>query len=88
MVLEAIPSELAGKITAEVSIPTIGIGAGPDCSGQVLVINDMIGLNSEAAKMRFNKEYCALRETIQASVQEYAKEVRQGAFPEHCHSYN
>jgi 3-methyl-2-oxobutanoate hydroxymethyltransferase len=88
VVLEAIPSELAGKITAEISIPTIGIGAGTQCNGQVLVINDMIGLNSEAAKMRFNKEYCVLRDTIQTSVQEYANEVRQGNFPEHRHCYS
>lgn len=88
LVLEAIPAELAGKITAEISIPTIGIGAGPQCNGQVLVINDMMGLNSEAPKMRFNKEYCVLRDTIQAGVQQYTNEVKDGFFPEQGHSYS
>ncbi len=87
LVLEAIPAPLAREITASVAIPTIGIGAGADCDGQVLVANDMLGLNSSRAPMQFNKEYCVLRDMIAGAVNQYAKEVRKGAFPAAEHSY-
>ncbi len=87
LVLEAIPAPLAREITASVAIPTIGIGAGADCDGQVLVANDMLGLNSSRAPMQFNKEYCVLRDMIAGAVNQYAKEVREGAFPAAEHSY-
>ena len=88
LVIEGVPAELASQITGRLSIPTIGIGAGPDCDGQVLVINDMVGLNREAAPMRFNKEYCAVRTSIREAAQSYARDVRQGSFPEPQHSYH
>lgn len=87
VVLEAIPSSLAQEITAALTIPTIGIGAGPECNGQVLVINDLIGLNQSEAPMRFNKEYCAVRTSIQQAVESFATEVRAGTFPDSSYSY-
>jgi len=87
VVLEAIPASLAREITAALSIPTIGIGAGPDCDGQVLVINDLVGLNQARAPMRFNKEYCAVRSTIDDAVGSFAAEVRAGIFPGPSHCY-
>ena len=88
LVLEGIPAELAADITAAVSIPTIGIGAGAACDGQVLVINDMVGLNEDQAPMRFNKEYCAVRDLIRGAAERFADEVRAGAFPQAEHSYS
>jgi 3-methyl-2-oxobutanoate hydroxymethyltransferase len=87
LVLEGIPADLAGKITAKLQIPTIGIGAGPDCDGQVLVTHDLLGLNEQRAPMKFTKEYVALREIIQNAVQQYVREVREGLFPAEEHSY-
>lgn len=87
LVLEAIPAALAAEITAALTIPTIGIGAGPSCDGQVLVINDLIGLNQEEAPMRFNKEYCAVRAVIDEAVETFATEVRTGVFPCEAYSY-
>ncbi len=80
VVLECIPSSLAAKITAAVQIPTIGIGAGPDCDGQVLVINDLLGLTSGYVP-RFVKAYADLKTTIAAAVTQYRDDVREGAFP-------
>lgn len=88
LVLEGIPNELAEFITQTVSIPTIGIGAGAACDGQVLVINDMIGLNAQTAPMRFNKEYCSVREIIREAVSSFAKDVREGAFPTAAHGWS
>lgn len=87
LVLEAIPAALAAEITAALTIPTIGIGAGPNCDGQVLVINDLIGLNQAKAPMRFNKEYCAVRTLIDEAVETFSTEVRAGAFPCDAYSY-
>ncbi|MEX0711189.1 MAG: 3-methyl-2-oxobutanoate hydroxymethyltransferase, partial [Pirellulales bacterium] len=72
---------LAAKITAAVSIPTIGIGAGPACDGQVLVIHDLLGLTSGYVP-RFVKAYADLRQTITDAVTQYRNEVRDGAFPD------
>jgi 3-methyl-2-oxobutanoate hydroxymethyltransferase len=87
LVLEGIPADLARNITETLSIPTIGIGAGSACDGQVLVINDLIGLNQSEAPMRFNKEYCSVRTSIQDAVESFAEEVRTGAFPDESYSY-
>ena len=80
IVLEHIPAELAAQISQKLVIPTIGIGAGPDCDGQVLVINDLLGLSVRLPP--FAKAYTNLRETITEAVQNYAMEVREGKFPE------
>ncbi|MEA5532550.1 3-methyl-2-oxobutanoate hydroxymethyltransferase [Crocosphaera sp. XPORK-15E] len=80
LVLEHIPSQLSRAITAKIPIPTIGIGAGPDCDGQVLVTADLLGLSPK--KPPFAKSYVNLREIITEAVGEFAKEVREGQFPE------
>lgn len=81
IVLEHIPSELASQITQKLSIPTIGIGAGPYCDGQVLVTTDVLGLSSR--KPPFAKAYTDLTEVITQAVQTYCAEVREKKFPEH-----
>ncbi len=80
LVLESIPMELAETITQEVKIPTIGIGAGPHCDGQVLVIYDMLGMN-EDFKPKFLKRYAEMGSTVREAVAAYADEVRAGIFP-------
>lgn len=87
IVLEAIPAPLAAAITARVSVPTIGIGAGADCDGQVLVLHDMLGLYSEFTP-RFVKRYAELGTLMEQAVRGYAEEVRSGAFPTPAHSFN
>lgn len=87
IVLEAIPASLAKEITEAVSIPTIGIGAGPACDGQVLVTYDMVGLNTDSAPMKFNKEFCQVRTLIREAAKAYVKEVTTGNFPALKHSY-
>ena len=89
MVLEGVPAKLAQRITAEVSVPTIGIGAGPDCDGQVLVINDMLGM-FKGHIPKFVKKFANLEPIIIAALQEYKREVEEGTFPaeEHCFSIN
>lgn len=81
IVLEAIPSDLARRVTAQVSVPTIGIGAGPECDGQILVSYDMLGLFDEFVPS-FVKQYAHLAETVLTATQQYADDVRQGRFPE------
>jgi 3-methyl-2-oxobutanoate hydroxymethyltransferase len=87
LVLEAVPSPVAARITEALDIPTIGIGAGPDCDGQVLVWHDLLGLY-EGHAPRFVKQYADLAPTIGAAVELYASEVREGAFPEERHTYS
>jgi 3-methyl-2-oxobutanoate hydroxymethyltransferase len=87
IVLECIPSPLAKSITQAVSIPTIGIGAGPDCDGQVLVVNDMLGL-FERFTPKFVKKYATLNKNIKRSVKKYVKEVKEGTFPDKSHSFS
>jgi 3-methyl-2-oxobutanoate hydroxymethyltransferase len=87
IVLEAVPSPVAARITAALDIPTIGIGAGPDCDGQVLVWHDLLGLY-EGHAPRFVKQYADLAPTIGAAVERYAGEVRDGTFPEQQHTYS
>jgi 3-methyl-2-oxobutanoate hydroxymethyltransferase len=79
VVLEAMAEPLAAKITREVAIPTIGIGASPDCDGQILVMEDMLGLNPTPP--RFVREYAHLSAEIEAAVRAYAADVRSRRFP-------
>jgi 3-methyl-2-oxobutanoate hydroxymethyltransferase len=80
IVLEHIPSDLAQQITQKLRIPTIGIGAGPGCDGQVLVTADLLGLSAKLPP--FAKPYLDLRDRITTAVQAYAEDVRQHRFPE------
>jgi 3-methyl-2-oxobutanoate hydroxymethyltransferase len=80
MVIECVPAELAAKITASVRIPTIGIGAGAGCDGQVLVLHDLLGMYPDF-RPRFAKTYANLGEEIRRAVGDYCREVRGGTFP-------
>ncbi|SKA77601.1 ketopantoate hydroxymethyltransferase [Caloramator quimbayensis] len=86
IVLEAVPDEVAKIITESISIPTIGIGAGKYCDGQILVINDMLGLFSDFTP-KFVKRYRNLGEEIKSGILEYIEDVRGGKFPEDVHSF-
>lgn len=85
IVLEGIPADLGRHLTGLLAIPTIGIGAGAHCDGQVLVFHDMIGLNSRTPK--FVKQYAQLRTEISRAVGEFIADVQTGAFPDEAHSY-
>ena len=87
IVLEGIPSNLAAKITRSLAIPTIGIGAGVQCDGQVLVVHDMLGL-SQGRKPRFVKEFAQLGPLVIEAARRYAAEVEAGTFPDAEHSYS
>jgi len=87
IVLEAIPRELAAEITKAVRIPTIGIGAGPDCDGQVLVLHDMLGLTFQSAP-KFARRYANVGEIISKAVREYCVDVQSGSFPTDAESYH
>jgi len=87
LVLEAVPSPVATRITRTLTIPTIGIGAGAGCDGQVLVYHDLLGLY-EARAPRFVKRYAALADEIRAALEKYAEDVRAGRFPEEQHGYS
>ena len=86
IVLELMPTSAARRVTEAVSIPTVGIGAGPGCDGQVLVLHDMLGLN-EGFSARFLKRYAELGKTAREAVADYAREVRDGAYPAAEHGY-
>lgn len=86
LVLEGIPQELATKITKEVKVPTIGIGSGMHCDGQVLVGYDLLGMYSEISP-KFVKKYLQGHELVSQAVQDFAQEVRDGRFPEDSHSF-
>ena len=86
IVIELVPSETAKLISESISIPTIGIGAGPHCDGQVLVLWDMLGL-FEDFKPKFVKQYANIRNVIRDAVKEYSEEVRKGVFPKPEHSF-
>jgi 3-methyl-2-oxobutanoate hydroxymethyltransferase len=85
IVLEVMPSDLAAEITAQLEIPTIGIGAGPRCDAQVLVVNDLLGLTQKPPKLA--KAYADLRSTIADAAARFASDVEQGVFPDDEHSY-
>ena len=85
MVIEAVAEPLAAKITRDIDIPTIGIGASPACDGQILVLEDMLGLSPRAPK--FVKRYTDLGPAIDKAVAAYAAEVRERAFPGPEHVY-
>ncbi len=87
LVLEAVPAPVAARITEALEIPTIGIGAGVDTDGQVLVYHDMLGLY-EGRSPRFVKAYANLAEQIRGALETYVAEVRSGAFPEEQHTYS
>jgi 3-methyl-2-oxobutanoate hydroxymethyltransferase len=87
VVLELVPAETAKRITGELAIPSIGIGAGPDCDAQVLVWQDMAGLR-EGPLPRFVKKYADLRSELQGAVAAFADDVRSGGYPGPEHSYS
>ena len=87
IVLECLPPSLGQTITAALRIPTIGIGAGAQCDGQILVVHDLLGLSGDFTP-KFVKRYATLGATIQKALTEYKTDVEQGRFPaaEHCYS--
>jgi 3-methyl-2-oxobutanoate hydroxymethyltransferase len=86
LVLEGVPAELAGEITGSLQIPTIGIGAGPSCDAQVLVINDLLGINERVPKLA--KKFADVRAITTEAVQTFMREVDEGTFPDEDHSYS
>jgi 3-methyl-2-oxobutanoate hydroxymethyltransferase len=86
VVLEAVPAAVAARITKTLTVPTIGIGAGPSCDGQVLVWHDLLGL-SDRRPARFVKRYAEVGEQIRGALEAFAAEVRSGAFPAEEHTY-
>lgn len=87
VVLEGIPRELAAAVTRRLRIPTIGIGAGPECDGQILVIHDLLGLSPEPHP-KFVREYARLGDAVRGAVAAYCDDVRQGQFPGDSESYH
>lgn len=86
LVLEAVPAELAGRISSNLDVPTIGIGAGPNCDAQVLVLHDMLGITERVPK--FVKRYAELGPAIRSAAQAFAGDVASGAYPDEDHSYH
>lgn len=86
LVLECVPADVAKSITQQIGIPTIGIGAGPDCDGQILVTHDLLGVSPDAPP-RFVKPFANLSQILLQAFGDYAEAVRQGAFPDADHSY-
>ena len=86
IVLELVPAAVASEVTAAVSIPTIGIGAGAGCDGQVLVLPDLLGLNDRFAP-KFLKRYASLADEVRAAVSRYGDDVRTGRYPDDEHSF-
>ena len=86
VVLEAIAEPLAARITRSVAIPTIGIGASPECDGQILVMEDMLGLSPRVPK--FVKEFGEIGKAIEKAIRSYAEEVRQRSFPAPGNTYD
>jgi 3-methyl-2-oxobutanoate hydroxymethyltransferase len=87
VVLEAVPTDLAQEITQRLSIPTIGIGAGIHCDGQVLVAHDMLGL-FDMYTPKFVKKYADLKGVMTEAVKNFVSEVREGKFPDESHSFH
>ncbi len=86
VVLECVPAELAARVTKELPIPTIGIGAGPGCDGQVLVLHDMLGM-LEGFRPRFARRYAELGELINTAAAAYVRDVQNGTFPADSESF-
>ncbi|HYY99442.1 MAG TPA: 3-methyl-2-oxobutanoate hydroxymethyltransferase [Pyrinomonadaceae bacterium] len=87
VVLEVVPREIARAVTEALHIPTIGIGAGPDCDAQILVTHDLLGLSFSKTSPRFVRRYADLREAMGRAIQSYADDVRAGSFPADSESY-
>ena len=87
IVLEAVPSPLGQRVSEALTVPTIGIGAGPHCDGQVLVIQDLLGLNPDHVA-KFVREYAKLGDAIEAAARQFDHDVRDGAFPTPEHEYS
>lgn len=87
LVLELVPAPIAAEVTSQLSIPTIGIGAGADCDGQILVLHDLLGFNPEF-RPKFLKTYAQLADTVTGALQSYADEVRSGAYPSSEQSFS
>jgi 3-methyl-2-oxobutanoate hydroxymethyltransferase len=86
VLMELVPRDIAAQITRELHVPTIGIGAGPDCDGQVLVSYDMLGL-TDGFHPKFVKHFAELRTEATRAAQQYIAEIRSGAFPDDSHSH-
>lgn len=86
VVVEGVPRDLAKEITAKLSIPTVGIGAGPDCDGQVLVLHDVLGLSE--GTLKFTKHYADLRTAAITATRDYVGDVRSGIWPDDQHSFH
>ncbi|MEG2804330.1 3-methyl-2-oxobutanoate hydroxymethyltransferase [Stenotrophomonas sp.] len=87
VVLECVPTPVATQVTADISVPTIGIGAGPGCDGQVLVLHDFLGLDSGHRRPKFVKDFLADGGSVAGAVRAYADAVRDGSFPDAEHAY-
>jgi 3-methyl-2-oxobutanoate hydroxymethyltransferase len=87
MVLECVPTPVAAAVTAAVPVPTIGIGAGPQCDGQVLVLHDFLGLDSGHRRPKFVKDFLAEGGSVAGATRAYADAVRDGSFPDEEHAY-
>jgi len=87
IVLEGVPDVVAAEVTAEIDVPTIGIGAGPACDGQVLVFHDVLGLG-EGASPKFVRRYAELRQVAVAALERWAADVRSGSFPADAETYH
>ncbi len=87
LVLECVPTPVAAEVTAAIEVPTIGIGAGPQCDGQVLVLHDFLGLDSGHRRPKFVKDFLAEGGSVAGAVRAYADAVRDGTFPDAEHAY-
>jgi 3-methyl-2-oxobutanoate hydroxymethyltransferase len=86
VVLEGIPADISGKITQAISIPTIGIGAGPHCDGQILVLHDLLGIHDRHLP-KFVKQYARIKDAAAEGIKSYIREVTEGDFPTEDQSY-
>ena len=87
LVLECVPSAIAAEVTRSISIPTIGIGAGAGCDGQILVLHDLLGINSGHRRPRFVKDFLATGGSIEGAIKAYVGAVRTRSFPAAEHGY-
>jgi 3-methyl-2-oxobutanoate hydroxymethyltransferase len=87
VVLEVVPREIAREVTAALAVPTVGIGAGPDCDAQILVTHDLLGLSFSKTSPRFVRRYADVRAAMNEAIQAYAEDVRAAAFPSDDESY-